>query len=88
MRNGVRESWRCCLWRRRLNNSGIVIQNNRLVRVDKKSARHAATAQTAKLLGRIIKDGVARLTKAATAVSKEWARQFTEWLVTKVASLG
>lgn len=56
---------------------------NCLVGLDKKSVRRAATAQAAKLLGKIIRDGVARLTKAAVAVPKEKVREFMEWFVVK-----
>jgi hypothetical protein len=60
---------------------------NCLVRADKKSIGRAATAQAAKLLGRIVRDGVARLTKAAVAVPKEWAKGFADWLFAKSKGL-
>jgi hypothetical protein len=57
---------------------------NCLVHVDKKSLRRAATAQAAKLLGRIVRDGVTRLTKAAVAVPREWVKGFTDWVVARL----
>ena len=56
---------------------------NCLVRVDKKSVRRAATAQAAKLLGRIVGDGVARMSKVAVAVPKEWVKGLTDWVVAR-----
>jgi uncharacterized protein DUF697 len=56
---------------------------NCLVRSDKKSVRRAATAQAAKLLGRIVRDGVARMTKAAVAVPKEWVKGLADWVVAR-----
>jgi hypothetical protein len=56
---------------------------NCLVRVDRKSVRRAATAQAAKLLGRIVRDGVARMSKAAVAVPKEWVKGLTDWVVAR-----
>src|SRR5580704_1384934 len=46
------------------------------VRVDRKSVRSAAPAQAAKLLGRIVRDGM-----AAVQVSKEWAKGLPDWVV-------
>jgi len=59
---------------------------NCLVHADKKSIRRAATAQAAKLLGRIVRDGVARMSKAAVAVPKEWVKGLADWVVGKFAN--
>jgi hypothetical protein len=56
---------------------------NCLVRADKKSVRRAATAQAAKLLGRIVRNGVTRMSKAAVAVPKEWVKGLGEWVVAR-----
>jgi hypothetical protein len=61
---------------------------NCLVRADKKSIRRAATAQAAKLLGRIVRDGVARMSKAAVAVPKEWVKGLADWVVAKFEGAG
>jgi len=54
-----------------------------LVRVEKRSIRRTATVQAAKLIGRIVKDGVARMTSAAAAVPKEKMRELVEWVTAK-----
>jgi Domain of unknown function (DUF697) len=56
---------------------------NCLVRIDSRSVRRAATAQAAKLLGRIIRDGVARISKAAVAVPKEWLKGLADRIVAR-----
>jgi hypothetical protein len=61
---------------------------NCLVRVDKRSIRRAATGQAAKLLGRIVRDGVARMTKAAVAVPKEWVKGLADWVVGRFERAG
>jgi len=59
--------------------------SNCLVRAEKKSIRRTATVQAAKLIGRIVKDGVGRMTASAAAVPKEKMRGLIEWITGKFA---
>lgn len=56
---------------------------NCLVRIDRRSIRRAATVQAAKLLGRIVRDGVARISKAAVSIPKEWLRGLADRIVAR-----
>jgi uncharacterized membrane protein YcjF (UPF0283 family) len=56
---------------------------NCLVRIDKRSVRRAATVQAAKLLGRIVRDGVARISKAAVSIPKELLKGLADRIVTR-----